>query len=122
MSEPAALSLARRRLDHTFPLRIAGPLDVSAVEHVRYVLDRVGADAQFIILRCEAVSAVDPAAAACLWDLCRDAERRGTGRIRLYGLPPRFVRRLRLHPLTRYVVSEDDLFGDPFGQPAPSGR
>ena len=122
MSEPASLSIARRRSPDAFPLRLAGALDESAVEHVRYVIARLGEDASHIILQCEAVSAVHPAAAACLWDLCRDAERRGIGRIRLLGLPARFVRRLRLHPLTRYILAEDELFGDPFGQPAPSGR
>lgn len=122
MSEPALPSLPRRSAPAPFPLRLAGPLDLSAVEHVRLMLGRISADTSFVILRCEAVSAVDPAAAACLWSLCRDGERRGTGRIRLEGLPSRFVSRLRLHPLLDFVLAEDELFGDPFGRAAPSAR
>ena len=122
MSEPATPSLPRRSPSNPFPLRLAGPLDLSAVEHVRLMLGRISADTTYVILRCEGVSAVDPAAAACLWSLCRDGERRGTGRIRLEGLPSRFINRLRLHPLLDYVLAEDELFGDPFGQVAPSAR
>jgi ABC-type transporter Mla MlaB component len=122
MSEPALPSLPRRSALTPYPLRLAGPLDLSAVEHVRLMLGRLGADTTHVILRCEAVSAVDPAAAACLWSLCRDGERRGTGRIQLEGLPSRFINRLRLHPLLDYVLAEDELFGDPFGQAAPSAR
>ena len=122
MPEPASQSLPRRSAHTPFPLRLAGPLDLSAVEHVRLMLGRIGADTTYVILRCQAVSAVDPAAAACLWSLCREGEQRGTGRIRLEGLPSRFISRLRLHPLLDYVLAEDELFGDPFGQAAPSAR
>lgn len=104
-----------------FPVRIAGPLDLNAIEHVRSVLGRL-AETASVVLRCEGVSAVDPAAAACLLDLCREAERRGRNRIQLEGLPPRFVTRLRLHPLRQYLVTEDDPFTDPFERVAPSER
>lgn len=122
MPEPATSSVPRPPAPTPFPLRLAGPLDLSAVEHVRLMLGRIRADTSYVILRCEAISQVDPAAAVCLWSLCRDGERRGTGRIRLEGLPSRFINRLRLHPLLDFVLAEDDLFGDPFGRAAPSAR
>ena len=111
-----------RSTSRPFPLRIAGPLDLNAVEHIRFVLGRLADDTASVVLRCEGVSAVDPAAAACLWDLCREAERTGRGRIRLDGLPSRFVTRLRLHPLLGYLVTDDDPFTDPFERAAPSER
>lgn len=111
-----------RSASRSFPVRITGPLDLNAVEHVRFMLGRLGGDTESVVLHCDGVSSVDPAAAACLWDLCREAEHRGTGRIRLDGLPPRFVNRLRLHPLRQYLASEDDPFSDPFERAAPSER
>ena len=53
---------------------------------------RIGADPTHVILRCEE------------------------------GLPSWFIRRLWLHPLLDFVLAEDELFGDPFGQSAPSAR
>ena len=122
MSEPASLAVARRRSPDVFPLRLAGPLDIGAVDHVRNVLDSVARDATHVVLHCERVSAVEPAAAACLWDLCRGTERGGRRQVRIQGLPDRFLRRLRLHPLIGYVIGEDEIFEDPFGRILPSAR
>jgi hypothetical protein len=34
--------------------------------------------------------------------------------LRIIGLPERFIRRLRLHPVLRFVEQEENVFADPF--------
>lgn len=114
MSEPNALAITRRRSPPAFPLRLAGPLNLDAVDHVRGVLATVAGTERYVLLQCDGLTAIEPAAAACLWALCRDAEHEGRQRVRLRNLSPTLTRRLRLHPLTAYLLADDELFADPF--------
>ena len=90
-----------------------GPLDTSAVNHL---LDRIARapDADQVVLDCSGVSSVDPVGTARLWVLARDLELAGR-MLRIIGLPERFIRRLRLHPVLRFVEQEESVFTDPFG-------
>lgn len=119
MSEPTALAVARRA-PHSAGIRISGPLDMIALDHIRAALD--AADGAPFVIRCEQVTAIDPAAAACLWRFCADLERSGIGRLWLAGLPGRFAHRLRLHPLMRFAQPDDEIFADPFERVVPSAR
>ena len=94
-------------------LQMRGPLDTSAVNHL---LDRIAhaPDASEVVIDCSGVSSVDPVGTARLWLLARELEL--AGRIlRIIRLPERFIRRLRLHPVLRFVEQEDSVFTDPFG-------
>ncbi len=89
-----------------------GPLDTTAVNHL---LDRIAdsPDAAHLVLDCSQVSSVDPVGTARLWMLARELELAGR-MIRIIGLPERFIRRLRLHPVLRFVEQEESVFADPF--------
>lgn len=91
---------------------VRGPLDTSAVNHL---LDRIAAapDAAQLVVDCSQVSSVDPVGTARLWVLARELELAGRV-LRIIGLPERFIRRLRLHPLLRFVEQEESVFADPF--------
>ena len=89
-----------------------GPLDTTAINHL---LDRIARtpDAAQVVIDCSLVSSVDPVGTARLWVLARELEL--TGRmLRIIGLPERFIRRLRLHPVLRFVEQEETVFADPF--------
>ena len=94
-------------------VQLRGPLDTSAVNHL---LDRIAEapDAGEVLLDCSLVSSVDPVGTARLWVLARELELAGR-MLRIIGLPERFIRRLRLHPVLRFVEQEDSVFTDPFG-------
>jgi ABC-type transporter Mla MlaB component len=104
----------------TATLRVQGPLDAAAVDAVRRAA-AVASNARAIRVECAEVSAVDPVGAACLWLLCLDIERGGR-RPALVGLPVRFLHRMRLHPLMRFVAGDEEIFRDPFAAFAPSAR
>ena len=89
-----------------------GPLDTSAVNHL---LDRIAQApaADQVVLDCSQVSSVDPVGTARLWMLARELEHAGRA-LRIIGLPERFIRRLRRHPVLRFVEQEDSVFTDPF--------
>jgi ABC-type transporter Mla MlaB component len=66
-----------------------------------------------VSLDCSGVSAVDPVGAARLWMVGQRLEEAGRT-FRLLSLPERFLRRLRLHPVSRFAEVEDVVFVDPF--------
>ncbi len=94
-------------------VQMRGPLDTTAVNHL---LDRIAAtpDASQLLIDCSQVSSVDPVGTARLWVLARELELAGR-MLRIIGLPERFIRRLRLHPVLRFVEQEESVFTDPFG-------
>jgi ABC-type transporter Mla MlaB component len=104
----------------TATVRVQGPLDAVAVEVVRRGAV-VASSARAIRVECAEVSAIDPVGAACLWLLCLEIERGGR-RLALVGLPVRFLHRMRLHPLMRFVAGDEEIFRDPFAAFVPSGR
>ena len=107
MTNPENISSSSRR-----EMQMRGPLDTSAVT---YLLDRIAEspEAAQVLVDCSAVSSVDPVGTARLWVLARELE--VSGRVlRLIGLPERFIRRLRLHPVLRFVEQEESVFADPF--------
>ena len=89
-----------------------GPLDTTAVNHL---LDRLASTpaTEQPVVDCSQVSSVDPVGTARLWMLARELELAGR-MIRIIGLPERFIRRLRLHPVLRFVEQEESVFADPF--------
>lgn len=89
-----------------------GPLDTTAVNHL---LDRLAnaPETDQLVVDCSQVSSVDPVGTARLWMLARELELAGR-MIRIIGLPERFIRRLRLHPVLRFVEQEESVFADPF--------
>ncbi len=89
-----------------------GPLDTNAVNHL---LDRIAQapDAPSVLIDCSGVSSVDPVGTARLWVLARELELAGRV-LRIIGLPERFIRRLRLHPVLRFVEQDESVFADPF--------
>jgi anti-anti-sigma regulatory factor len=89
-----------------------GPLDTTAVNHL-FQSFAEAPDTRELVIDCTGVSSVDPVGTARLWLLARDLELAGRA-LRLIGLPERFVRRLRLHPVLRFVEREDSVFTDPF--------
>jgi ABC-type transporter Mla MlaB component len=93
-------------------VQMRGPLDTIAVN---YLLDRIAQapDAEHVVLDCSRVSSVDPVGTARLWVLCRELELAGR-MLRIIGLPERFIRRLRLHPVLRFVEQDESVFADPF--------
>jgi anti-anti-sigma regulatory factor len=108
MTNPANATTSSRA-----EVRMRGPLDTSAVDHL---LTRIAQapGAEPVLVDCSGVSSVDPVGTARLWVLARELEL--TGRVfRIIGLPERFIRRLRLHPVLRFVEQEDSVFTDPFG-------
>ena len=91
-----------------------GPLDTTAVNHLLDRIARTPDASQVIVIDCTLVSSVDPVGTARLWVLARELEL--AGRIlRIIGLPERFIRRLRLHPVLRFVEQDESVFTDPFG-------
>ena len=92
---------------------VRGPLDTVAVNHL---LDRLAQspDSDQVVVDCSGVSSVDPVGTARLWVLARELELAGRV-LRIIGLPERFIRRLRLHPVLRFVDQEESVFADPFG-------
>jgi anti-anti-sigma regulatory factor len=94
-------------------VQVRGPLDTIAVNHL---LDRIAQapDASHVVIDCSQVSSVDPVGTARLWVLARELELAGR-MLRIIGLPERFTRRLRLHPVLRFVEQEESVFTDPFG-------
>jgi ABC-type transporter Mla MlaB component len=99
-------------------LALRGPLDSTAINHL---LDQVARlpDQPQLLVDCSAVSSVDPVGTARLWALARELEVAGR-MLRVIALPERFVRRLRLHPILRFVEQEDGVFTDPFMVPSSS--
>ena len=93
-------------------VQMRGPLDTTAVNHL---LDRIAEapDATHVVLDCSQVSSVDPVGTARLWVLARELELAGR-MLRIIGMPERFIRRLRLHPVLRFVEQEESVFTDPF--------
>jgi len=93
-------------------VQMRGPLDTTAVNHL---LDRIARtpDAAQVVIDCSLVSSVDPVGTARLWVLARELELAGR-MLRIIGLPERFIRRLRLHPVLRFVEQEETVFSDPF--------
>lgn len=91
---------------------VRGPLDTVAVNHL---LDRLAQspDTERVVVDCSAVSSVDPVGTARLWVLARELELAGRV-LRIIGLPERFIRRLRLHPVLRFVEQDESVFADPF--------
>jgi ABC-type transporter Mla MlaB component len=108
------LSMTNPSIAMSFRPEVAlrGPLDTTAVNHL---LDRIAQapEANQLTVDCSAVSSVDPVGTARLWVLARELELAGR-MLRIIGLPERFIRRLRLHPLLRFVEQEDAVFTDPF--------
>jgi anti-anti-sigma regulatory factor len=102
-------------------LEVRGPLDSNAVSEL---IDRVAAlpGPRAVRLDLTRVTAVDPVGAARLWSLAKSLQLAGCA-MRLAGLPARFARRLRLHPLIAFVEGEEDVvFSDPFGSAQASAR
>jgi anti-anti-sigma regulatory factor len=93
-------------------VQMRGPLDTTAVNHL---LDRIASTpgARQLVIDCSQVSSVDPVGTARLWVLAREMELAGR-MLRIIGLPERFSRRLRLHPVLRFVEQEENVFADPF--------
>jgi ABC-type transporter Mla MlaB component len=93
-------------------MTLRGPLDSTAVNHL---LDHIAQlpDQRQLLIDCTAVSSVDPVGTARLWALARELELAGR-MLRVIGMPERFVRRLRLHPILRFLEQEDMVFTDPF--------
>jgi ABC-type transporter Mla MlaB component len=94
------------------PFHVRGPLDSFAVGALA---ERIAACPQAHAFRLElgGVSQVDPVGVARLWSLAQGLHRAGRP-LRLEGLPARFQRRLRLHPIMAYVDAEEGVFADPF--------
>jgi ABC-type transporter Mla MlaB component len=93
-------------------MTLRGPLDSTAVNHLLDHIARLPDQPQLLV-DCSSVSSVDPVGTARLWALARELEL--SGRVfRVIGLPERFVRRLRLHPILRFLEQEDAVFTDPF--------
>jgi anti-anti-sigma regulatory factor len=102
--------------------RLVGALSGVAVDQLQRELTELPETPRQIVLDATAVTEVDPVAAARLLFLCEQLERRRHYAVRLTGLAPALVRRLRLHPLLAFVPREDALFRDPFATLAPSRR
>lgn len=98
MAEPSLLMLSRRA-PRAGDLALAGTLDHVAVSTLTTQL-----------------------LAARLWLLLHELEAERGHRIRLLGLPDRLAWQLRSHPLAPYVVSEEELFRDPFAAGDSSAR
>ena len=99
MTNPDSASSSFRR-----EMQMRGPLDTSAIN---YLLDHIAQapNAAQVLVDCSAVSSVDPVGTARLWVLARDLELSGRV-LRIIGMPERFIRRLRLHPVLRFVEQE----------------
>ncbi len=121
MSAPALLTPLRRaqRVDE---LIIRGPLDGAAVDvlHASLLLEAVPRRERLI--QCDGITGLCAAAAIRLWRLIADLEADPGYRVRLIGLPDRLAWRLRAHPLAPFVLTETELFGDPFTSGAGSER
>jgi len=91
-----------------------GPLDTTAVNHLLDRIARTPDASQVVVIDCSLVSSVDPVGTARLWALARELELAGR-MLRIIGLPERFIRRLRLHPVLRFVEQDESVFTDPFG-------
>lgn len=121
MAEPSLLMLSRRA-PRAGDLALAGTLDHVAVSTLTTQLLAAGQLPLDLHIRCDSLSALEPDGAARLWLLLHELEAERGHRIRLLGLPDRLAWQLRSHPLAPYVVSEEELFRDPFAAGDSSAR
>jgi len=121
MSEPALLSLYRRVPRAGDPV-LEGPLDGAAIESLHRSLLEASPHPGDVLIRCDGVTRICDAAAARLWLLLCQVNREPGRRVLLTGLPERFERQLRAHPLAPFIVTEAEIFGDPFWSAGGSER
>lgn len=101
---------------------IRGPLDGPAVDALRASLLAEAVPRRGQLIRCGGITGLCAAAAIRLWRLIADLEADPGYRVRLIGLPDRLAWRLRAHPLAPFLLTETELFGDPFSSGAGSER
>jgi hypothetical protein len=121
MAEPSLLALSRRA-PRSGDLFLTGVLDHAGVAQLTTQLVGAGRPPLDVYIRCDGLSAVEPDGAARLWLLFHELERERGHRIRLLGLPDRLAWMLRSHPLAPYIVSDEELFRDPFTAGDSSAR
>lgn len=121
MAEPSLLMLSRRA-PRAGDLALDGTLDHAAVTQLTTQLLAASQLPLDIHVRCDGLATVEPDGAARLWLLLHQLESERGHRIRLLGLPDGLARQLRSHPLAPYVVSEEELFRDPFTAGDSSAR
>jgi ABC-type transporter Mla MlaB component len=102
-------------------LVVRGPLDPTAVEHIRRQVARLPENITRLRLDCSGLSALDPVGVAAVWRLCEESRHRGVG-VRMDDVPPHLARRLRSHPVMAFISVDPDPFQDPFASLAPSLR
>jgi ABC-type transporter Mla MlaB component len=102
-------------------LVVRGPLDPTAVEHIRRQLARLPGNISQIRLDCSGLSTLDPVGVAAVWRLCEESRRRGIS-IGMDEVPPHLTRRLRSHPIMAFISVDPDPFQDPFASHSPSLR
>lgn len=102
-------------------LVVRGPLDPTAVEHIRRQVARLPENIARIRLDCSGLSTLDPVGVAAVWRLCEESRHRGVG-LRMDDVPPHLARRLRCHPVMAFILVDPDPFQDPFASLAPSLR
>lgn len=102
-------------------LVVRGPLDPTAVEHIRRQVARLPENIARIRLDCSGLSTLDPVGVAAIWQLCEESRQRGVG-FRMDDVPTHLVRRLRSHPVMAFISVDPDPFQDPFASLAPSLR
>ena len=102
-------------------LILKGPLDPTAVDHVRRAVTQLDSDSRHIRLVCSRITTLDPIGVAGLWRLCCEARLRGV-EVALVGIPATLARRLRRHPIMEFAGLEEELFGNPLATLAPSDR
>lgn len=121
MSEPALLSLYRR-VPRAGGARLEGSLDSAAIEALHRSLLEAGPYPGDVLIRCDSVTGICDAALARLWLLLCQVNGEPGQRVLLAGLPERFERQLRTHPLAPFIVTETELFGDPYSSEGGSER
>lgn len=102
-------------------LIMKGPLDPTAVEHLRRYITALPSGASRARILCGRLSTLDPVGVAALWRLCIEARQRGIELI-LEGLPERLARALRRHPIMEFFGLEEEIFGNPLATLTASDR
>ncbi|MEO8029751.1 MAG: STAS domain-containing protein [Gemmatimonadota bacterium] len=102
-------------------LIMKGPLDPTAVDHLRRYVCALPDSATRARILCGKVSGLDPVGVAALWRLCVEARQRGI-ELLLEGLPERMARSLRRHPIMEFFGVEEEIFGNPLATLAASDR
>lgn len=121
MAEPSLLRLSRRA-SNTGELALSGILDRVMVSGLTARIASARHLPADLHIRCDGLSALEADGAARLWLLVHELESERGHRVRLLGLPERLAAQLGSHPLAAFVVTEEELFRDPFAGGDSSAR